>query len=322
MLKEKKEELLLKINNNTITIDDLIENLEIFDMNDKDIVKDIVNRNGYFLVLGNNDIRKDEEIVLKSISNLMDKTDYQNIFKFINKDLINNKDFLIKEIVLTESAIILDYVDEEVFEDREFMIKAEAIDRTDDVSKHISKTFEDDKDFLYQMELLGGICCLEFASPKLRDDKDFVINMINLYSGNVEFASDRLKDDFDIILLAVSRNGNNLLEASSRLRKKEEIVIEAIKNDLWLDDDKEELLIDKDLRKNENVMITAIKANPYTYNAIDEELNTREFNSKIVKILEKEINYKILDTSDDKEYIKKASNILEKINQKTKIKEL
>lgn len=322
MLEEKKRELLEKIDNNSITIDDLIENLEIFDLNDKDIVKNIVNRNGYYLILGNNDIRKDEEIVLKAISNLMDKTDYKNIFKFINKDLINNKDFLIKEIVLTESAIILDYVDEEVFEDREFMIKAEAIDRTDDVSKHISKTFENDKDFLYQMELLGGICCLEFASPELRNNKDFVINMIKLYSGNVEFASERLKDDYDIILLAVSKNGNNLLEASSTLRKNEEIVIKAIENDLWLDDDKEELLIDKELRKNENVMIKAIKENPYTYNAIDEELNTKKFNSKVVKILEKEINYKILDTSNDQEYIKKASNILEKINQKTKIKEL
>ena len=135
MLEEKKKELLSKINNNTIKIDDLIENLDIFDMNDKDILKDLINRNGYYLVLGNNEIRNDEELVLKAISNLMNKTDYKNLFKFINKKLLNNKNFLIKEIILTETAIILDYVDEEVFEDKEFMIKAEAIDRTDDVSK-------------------------------------------------------------------------------------------------------------------------------------------------------------------------------------------
>ena len=322
MLEEKKKELLSKINNNTIKIDDLIENLDIFDMNDKDILKDLINRNGYYLVLGNNEIRNDEELVLKAISNLMNKTDYKNLFKFINKKLLNNKNFLIKEIILTETAIILDYVDEEVFEDKEFMIKAEAIDRTDDVSKHISKTHSNDKDFLYQMELLGGINCLEFASEELQDDKRFVMSMIDLFSGNIEFASERLKDDFDIVELAVSRNGNNLLEASSRLRKNEEIVIKSIENDLWLDDDKEELLIDKELRNNENVMIKAIKVNPYTYNAIGEELNNKTFDSKIVKILEKEINYKILDTDNHDEYIKKASNILEKINSKTKIKEL
>ncbi len=44
---------------------------------------------------------------------------------------------------------------------------------------------------------------MEFASAKLKDDKDFVLKAVRYNGHALKFVSERLKDDKDIVLEAV-----------------------------------------------------------------------------------------------------------------------
>jgi hypothetical protein len=69
-----------------------------------------------------------------------------------------------------------------------------------------------------------NIAAFEYVSPRLKDDKAFVSDVLSQDGDLLEFVSDRLKDDEDIVRIATKRNGYPLQYASDRLRSNKELV--------------------------------------------------------------------------------------------------
>jgi hypothetical protein len=66
---------------------------------------------------------------------------------------------------------------------------------------------------------------LQFASDKLKDDKEIVLTAIGKYEGDVlEYASERLKDDKETVLSAVGRCEYSIGYASERLRHDADVI--------------------------------------------------------------------------------------------------
>ena len=68
---------------------------------------------------------------------------------------------------------------------------------------------------------------LKYASPRLKDDDEFVTEICNGYSEVLGFASDRLKDDADFILSLIKPYNNFLEYTSKRLRDDAEFMLRA-----------------------------------------------------------------------------------------------
>ena len=102
---------------------------------------------------------------------------------------------------------------------------------------------------------------LQYASERLRDDKDVVLAAVKEDGHTLQFVSDRLRDDKDVVMAAVKQEGYILDYASSRLKDDEEVVLAAIKEYAYV------LEIASDRLKNDyNFIKEAYMANPNIFN--------------------------------------------------------
>ena len=72
----------------------------------------------------------------------------------------------------------------------------------------------------------GGI--LEFASDRLKDDKDVLLKSVSQAGWTFCYASDRLKNDKDVLLAASKVDGQALYFASKALRDDKDVVLTAV----------------------------------------------------------------------------------------------
>ncbi len=70
----------------------------------------------------------------------------------------------------------------------------------------------------------------------LKDDKEFVKEVVANSGSLLSHVSDRLKDDKEVVLLAVSHFDNAIKYASEELQKDEEII--KVSKEHWYDDRK------------------------------------------------------------------------------------
>ena len=79
----------------------------------------------------------------------------------------------------------------------------------------------------------GGLSSLGFCAPSLRNDKEFVSQVIESANHNTEpqalrFLSHRLRSDYDIVFQICAKSGLNLKHASYDLRRNEDVVSTAV----------------------------------------------------------------------------------------------
>lgn len=91
-------------------------------------------------------------------------------------------------------------------------------------AEFISKKFLDDEDFMrgsfYSADRLERI---QYASDRLKDNKEFFLDIVKIDGMAIQYASDRLKDDKDVVLVAIDENGRAIQFASERLRNDKDI---------------------------------------------------------------------------------------------------
>lgn len=68
-------------------------------------------------------------------------------------------------------------------------------------------------------------CSLQFALDCLNDNEELVYDAVSLKGRALEFASERLKDDYEIVKVAVSNDGSALKFASERLKDNYDLVV-------------------------------------------------------------------------------------------------
>lgn len=121
---------------------------------------------------------------------------------------------------------------------------------------------------------------LEYAPYKLRNDKEFILELIDIYPEAIRFASRKLKNDRDVAFLAVEKKGSEIKYVSKSLKKDEELAMIAI-----LQEPKNFKLIDKGLQNSENFSLNAINKVPEVYSFIPKKLSQNErFVAKVISL--------------------------------------
>jgi hypothetical protein len=150
--------------------------------------------------------------------------------------------------------------------------------------------------------LKGGFECLEFASDRLKNDKEIVLAAVKQNGLALDHASDELKNDREIVLAAVKQNGLALDYASDELKNDKEIVLAAVEqNGLALSYASEELKNDKE------IVLAAVEQNGLALNYASDELkNDKEIVLAAVKQNGLALNYALDELKNDKEIVSAA----------------
>jgi hypothetical protein len=74
---------------------------------------------------------------------------------------------------------------------------------------------------------------LTFASNKLRDDEDVVLNAISAEFTDFMLASDRLKNDKNFIIKCLKISGGVLQLIATKFKSDKDVVTQAVKTDYW-----------------------------------------------------------------------------------------
>jgi hypothetical protein len=122
-------------------------------------------------------------------------------------------------------------------------------------------------DFQYSQKALESLAKFLINYDSLKDDKQFFLD--NDIGFIFEYASDRIKNDREAVLAAIKYNRNVLRYASDEMKNDREIVIAAVKNwGLALQ------YASKNLRADKEIVLAAMKQNSLAFKYADEALKT------------------------------------------------
>lgn len=176
-----------------------------------------------------------------------------------------------------------------------------------------SKEYWDDKEIV--LEVLKNshyTYILEFASERLKNDKDIIKEAIKHDACALTYASDGIKNDKDVVLFTVSKDGTLLGEVSDRLRDDKDVVLVAVTTNpsalAWASDR---------LRDDKDVVMAALSNGKKGNDAYDipgmalsfasDNLKAdREIVELAIKGTGAAIVYASDELKDDKELVKKA----------------
>ena len=144
-------------------------------------------------------------------------------------------------------------------------------------------------------------CLLEYSSDLLKNNRDFVLELVKQYGSYLEYASERLKNDRYVTLVAVKQDGSSLEYASERLKNDRDVVLIAVKESGYaleyasneLKDDYDIVLTavkrsgsalryaSKRLKNNYNIVIEAVTKEGDVLSEVSEEMRN---NKSIVQV--------------------------------------
>ncbi len=207
--------------------------------------------------------------------------DYRNcatLFEELPEELKSDRDFVLK--AAEANGAIYEYLSDELKKDEEIAITA--INSYFESYRYLPDELFDNERVVEEAIKSGyefGAGVLEYASDRLKDNKDIVMLAVSKATG-VEFfyedrpeegytyndalcyASERLKDDKDVVLLSVQNNPDSLESASPRLQNDYEVVLAAVKGNAHA-----LKYASKELRNNKELVLIA--ANSYFYSIYD-----------------------------------------------------
>lgn len=258
VINDKKSDLLNNIEYNKYAFSSASEELK----NDKEILMKELNYRGDSLYYSNELLRDDKEVVLIAVKNNW------NAIQYASKRLQNDKDVVLeavkckwidlyhallytsvelrddKDIALEavkNRCYYLEYVSERLKDDKDVVLEAIkkpmlVLDMEREIEK-LTNTLEERHSLWYAFydKFWFNIVfdsALKYASDRLKDDKDIVIEAVKNDWNAIEYASDRLKDDEDVVIEAIKNDWNAIKYSSERLKNNKKIVLDAIANHL------------------------------------------------------------------------------------------
>lgn len=197
------------------------------DPKNRKLVLEAVQQHGDLIKYADVSLRKDREIILKSLK--------QNGLTLQYADTSLRRDKQIVMAALDQNGLALEFAHPELQDDKEVVRKAMRLNRQTAL-KFASPRLKKDRAFILSfMSGLGNFANeniafpIEHADKSLKDDKEFVLKVINRYHGgsSLPYLSDRLRDDKQVVLFALQRGGS-LEGAGDRLKNDKEVVTAAM----------------------------------------------------------------------------------------------
>lgn len=166
---------------------------------------------------------KSEEEILEIIS-----LDFKKL-KFVNSELRNKKQFILKIIDLMEDSYgrIFRYVPKHFKNDYDIALKLVKLDGM--VLEDISEKLQGNNEIVREA-IINNPYAARFANEKLLDNKELALIAVNKEGSTLSYFSERLKSDREVVFYAVKNNGESLFYVCPELKKDKEIVLTAIKS--------------------------------------------------------------------------------------------
>ena len=146
---------------------------------------------------------------------------HEDVMKYASDRLKNDKDFMLDAIMVASLSNILVYAPEELREDKDFMLKAINIDT--DAFKYASADLRDSEGFLLDCIRANENILSVHISKKLRDNREFMMKVVNINGEYIKFCSDRLRNDKGLVIAAIRNNLYAMLYISDDLIEDEDI---------------------------------------------------------------------------------------------------
>lgn len=235
-LKDDKDIILAAVNNGGIhTLSYASERLR----DDKEVVLTAVIKNPESLQYAS-DRLKDSELIVKTA---MDRHNERNPLQYASERLRTNPELLNsnKEVVISdrekameairEDHTKLKYVDKSLLNNKDFIM--DAVKVTVGIAiEYTSDELKKDADVVLASLSRVNINALETAGAEIRDNKDFMMKAVAIRGDALYYASDRLKDDVDIVKTAIAHDPVGPIGkspgviglASARIQKHPELV--------------------------------------------------------------------------------------------------
>ena len=173
------------------------------------------------------ELRNSEKVILMSIEL------FAYSFKYAPDKFKNDEDFLVEAAVVNIN--VLNYVDKKFKNDANFIQKV--IDNFDhyrlayrkQFARSLGENITDNKEMMKQIIEKADFNNFQYASERLKKDRDFIIELLPKAPGIYKFLY-AFSDDKEITLQAVKADGMNLRLAYWDLKEDKEVVLEAVKN--------------------------------------------------------------------------------------------
>lgn len=189
------------------------------DWKNKTDVLERVKKDGLLLRKASKGLRNDPEVVLAAIDN------DGWALEFASKELRNNKEIVLKAVYYDGRP--LQFASKELQNDPEVVLAAMRYIAISDVTfQYASDKLKDNKEFVL-LALKNKCNILKHVSDKLKDDKDVVLEAVKVYGRSLKYVSDRLKSDREVVLEAVKTDGYAIRFADKKFRSDREIAYEA-----------------------------------------------------------------------------------------------
>jgi hypothetical protein len=150
--------------------------------NDKEIVLEAVKKNGLMLKFASNELRNDKEIILAAIKN------HAYAFEYASEELRDNKEFLLYII----KNNILHYAFEELRINKEIILN-KIKNNNNNLNNIIEIKELDNYNAIILENNIRNITFLEYASDKLKNDREIILEVVKRTGWALKFASNELR---------------------------------------------------------------------------------------------------------------------------------
>lgn len=212
--------------------------------NDYDVVLEAIKNNGLSINYASKKLKNHEQLAIIAINNNPES------YYFLSESLKNNEN-IIKTLIVKEPSKILEF---DYLPNYNKLIK-KVIKENGMALKYLSNKNRDNER-LVLLACKNNINSLEYASERLKNDREFIINtaiklktdkvvyfassslthnkqfnidIIKKIGFNLYFVFDEFKDDIDVVEAAVKNDIRNFEHASERLKENEIIILDLTK---------------------------------------------------------------------------------------------
>jgi hypothetical protein len=204
--------------------------------NDENIVKTAVENNGLALQFANERFRDNKEIVKMAVENNGLALQYTNETLRGDKEFIKIFIDIVREHpILKNDELVLSFISEELRDDKEIIDKAiehYGLSTIQYASERLKDTFSNDKKFIKEAIDKGDEDAFKYASEELKNDPEFVKEVIELDYICLEYADENLRNNPEIVQKAFEQSNLALIYASETLKNDPEFVMKVIKQDI------------------------------------------------------------------------------------------
>lgn len=184
--------------------------------NDKDVVKLAISKSFYALNFASESLKDDKEIVLSA---LKQHGGFQ--LKFASEKLKQDQEVV--KAAMNTSIFVVGFADEA---SKKGMILNYTFVHSCPPSEFVNGSLKSD---MVNASSMGSTV---FIGKDFKNDKDFVLAIVNHHGYSLKFVSENLRNDKEVVLAAVKNDGNALQYASDPLRNDKEVVTAALKQNV------------------------------------------------------------------------------------------